>query len=243
MPNPATPSSPTPAGDDRNLVAVDENYIAPSFEDRLRLFWEKNSKVITAFLVLILLMVAAKEGWEYLAAERERGIGEAYAAANTPAQVKSFIAEHPQHTLAGVAHLRTADEAYAGGGFTDAIPAYEQASAILKTGPLASRARLGLALAKLQGGRTGDGETALKAFAADTNEIKAYRAEASYHLASLAASNGNAADVKTYSDQLMQLDPASPWTQRALALRSAAAVDAQVSSENSPTITLPGSAK
>ena len=91
MPNPATPSAPTPAGDDRNLVVVDENYVAPSFEDRLRIFWQKNSKVVIAVLVVILVAVAAKEGWEYLAAERERGVGEEFAAAVTPAQVKAFI--------------------------------------------------------------------------------------------------------------------------------------------------------
>ena len=31
----------TPAGDDRNLITVDENYLAPSFEDRLQMFWAK----------------------------------------------------------------------------------------------------------------------------------------------------------------------------------------------------------
>lgn len=243
MPNPATPSAPTPAGDDRNLVVVDENYVAPSFEDRLRLFWQKHSKTIVAVLLVILVVIAAKGGWEYLAAEKERGIGEAYASAQTPAQVKSFIAANPNHTLTGVAHLRSADESYAAGQFSESITAYEQASAILKSGPFGSRARLGLAMAKLQGGRAADGEMALKAFAADANEITAFRSEAAYHLASLASSKGNAADVKTYSDQLMQLDPASPWTQRALALRSSVGSEVPSSAEAAPTITLPGSAK
>jgi hypothetical protein len=243
MTNPATPSAPTPAGDDRNLVVIDENYVAPSFEDRLRLFWQKNSKLVIALLAVILVVVAAKEGWEYLAAEKERGIGEAFAAAVTPAQVKSFIEANPGHPLSGVAHLRTADETYAAGRFSDAIPAYEQATAILRSGPLASRARLGVAMSKLQAGRTADGEAALKAFAADANEIKAFRAEAAYHLASLGSSRGNAADVKIYSDQLMQLDPASPWTQRALALRSTAESDQPNPSDAAPTITIPGAAK
>jgi hypothetical protein len=243
MPNPASPSAPTPAGDDRNLVVVDENYVAPSFEDRLRLFWAKNSKLVIALLVVILLVVAAKEGWEYVAAERERGIGETFAAAATPAQVKSFIEANPEHPLSGVGHLRMADEAYAAGRFSDAIPGYEQAAGILKSGPLASRARLGAAMSKIHAGRAADGEAALKAFAADANEIKAYRAEAAYHLASLASASGNAADVKVYSDQLMQLDPASPWTQRALALRSSAGADEPAPTDAAPSISLPGSAK
>lgn len=243
MTNPANPSAPTPAGDDRNLVAVDENYIAPSFEDRLRLFWEKNSKMITGALVVVLLVIAGKEAWEYLAAKKERDIGSAYAAASTPAQLKSFIAANPEHSLAGIAHLRMADESYAAAQFADAITAYDQASAILKTGPLASRARLGSAMATLQSGRAAEAQTALKAFAASESEIETYRAEAYYHLASLAAGDRNSADVKTYSDQLMKLDPSSPWTQRALALRSSGAVDEPAPSDAAPTITLPGSTK
>jgi hypothetical protein len=243
MPNPATPSSPTPAGDDRNLIAVDENCIAPSFEDRLHAFWEKNKKTVTAVLLVILLIVAGKGVWEYFAAAKEREIGQDYAAATTPAQLKSFIADNPQHPLAGVALLRAADDAYAAGKFADAIGSYDQAATVLKTGPLASRARLGSAMAKLQSGQTAQGEAALKAFAADANEITAYRAEASYHLASHAAANGNSADVKTYSDQLMKLDPASPWTQRALALLSTLGIEEPASAETTPSITLPGTTK
>lgn len=243
MPNPATPSAPTPAGDDRNLIAVDENYIAPTFEDRLALFWEKNSKAITALLIVLLLIVAGKGAWEYIAAQKERGIGQAYAGATTPVQLKSFVAENPKHPLAGLALLRVADEAYAGGQFADAILSYDQGATILKTGPLASRARLGSAMAKLQSGKVADGEAALKTIAADVKEITAYRAEASYHLASQAAAGGNTAEVKAYSDQLMQLDPASPWTQRALALRSSIGVEDSVPMEAMPTITLPGTTK
>src|SRR5471032_1018138 len=48
MTTPATPSSPKPAGDDRNLVAVDENYVAMSFEDKLQIFWKKNGTGVLA---------------------------------------------------------------------------------------------------------------------------------------------------------------------------------------------------
>lgn len=243
MPTSATPSSPNPSRDDRNLVAVGESNMAPSFEERVHSFWQKNSKVVTAILVVILLGIAAKGAWEYLAARKEREIGRAYAEAATPAQIKTFAAENPDHPLGGVAQLRIADEAYAEARYADAGPAYDQAATSLETGPLASRARLGSAMAKLQSGRTADAQTALKAFAADSKEIKAYRAEALYLLTSLAATGGNAAEVNGYSDQLMQLDPASPWTQRSLALRAKVAPAPVAPAEASPAITLPGSGK
>lgn len=239
MSTPATPSVPTPAGKNRELAPGEVN-VGPSFEERLRIFWQNNSKIIAVALVIVLLAIAAKGGWEYMAAEKEREIGQAYAAATTPAQLTAFIAAHPDHSLAGIAQLRTGDDAYAAGKFSEAIAAYDRAIAILKTGPFASRARLGTAMAKLQGGNAAEGEAALKAIAANEKEIKAYRTEAAYHLASAAFAAGKFDDVQTYADQLSLIDPASPWTQRAIQLRA-------TSSAKSPApagaVTLPGLAK
>lgn len=214
MPPPANPPAPKSAG-------ATDPVPAPSFEDQLHTFWEKNSTLVTGVLVAILLAVLAKGAWDYFAAQREHGIEQAYAAATTSSELKGFIAAHPDHSLAAVAQLRLADEAYAAGKYADAISGYEQAANILKTGPLASRARLGLAVAKFLGGHTAEGETALKAIANDPNEIKVYRTEAAYHLAAAAADAGNAAALKTYTDLLGQIDSSSPWTMRAMQLRAA----------------------
>lgn len=220
MTTPATPSSPSPAGDDRNLVAVDENYAATTFEDKLHLFWKKNGTGVLALCVLVLLAIVGKGGWDYLAAQKELGIEKEYAAATTPEQRKAFAAAHADHPLAGVAQLRLADEAYAAGRAADALAAYDQTVTILKNGPLAARAQLGRAMAKLQAGKAADGAADLKQLAADPAQLKGVRVEAAYQLASLAAEAGNATDVQKYSDQLMQIDPMSPWTQRSMALRA-----------------------
>lgn len=243
MSTPSTPSSPTPPDDNRTLAPVTAADAGLGLDERMGMFWEKNNKAIVAVLALVFLIIVGNGVWESLAAKRERDIEQAFAAATTPAQLKSFVAAHPDHLLAGVAQLRMADEAYAAGVFADAIAPYEQAAAILKEGPLASRARLGLAVAKLQGGRDAEGETALKALASNVSEIETYRAEAAYHLASRAAANNNAADVKTFSDQLMQMDPTSLWTQRALQLRASLPSDeapADAAGDAAPAITLPG---
>jgi hypothetical protein len=75
-------------------------------------------------------------------------------------------------------------------------------------------------MAKIAAGKAADGETALKSLAGDAAQLKGIRAEAAYHLASLAADAGRADDVKKFSDQVAQIDPASPWTQRVMALRA-----------------------
>lgn len=233
MSTPASPTPPTPRGDDRNPAPAGETPIGLGFEERMRLLWEKNGTAIIGVVVVILLAIAAKGGWEYFEAQREKDIGHAYAAAVTPAQLKAFMAAHPSHPLAGAAQLRLADEAYGDGRYADAIPAYEQAATVLKESPLASRARLGAAMAKVQGGRAAEGETALKAFAGDTKEVKAFRAEAAYHLATLAFAAGRADDVKTYADQLSQIDPTSPWAQRVLQLRAASPAPASAAASSS----------
>lgn len=220
MTTPATPSAPQPAGDDRKLVSVDEAYLAPTFEDRLELFWKNYGTAVLSLCALVFVGILAKGGWDYLQNQKELEVQKAYAAAATSDQLKTFAAAHAEHTLAGVAHLRLADEAYTAGKSADALAGYDKAFATIKTGPLAARAQLGRALAKVQAGQTADALTDLKALASDAGQSKGVRAEAAYHLTSLAAEAANGADVQKYSDQLMQLDPAGPWTQRALMLRA-----------------------
>lgn len=220
MSTPATPSAPKPAGDDRKLVSVDESYIAPSFEDKLHIFWEKNGKAVLALCAVVLLAIVGKGGWDYLQAQKELDVQKAYASASTSEQLKAFAASHADHALAAVAQLRLADEAYAAGKSADALAGYEKVIATLKTGPLAARAQIGRALAKFQSGKAADAVTDLKQIAGDTAQVKGIRAEAAYHLTGLAADAANGADVAKYSDQLMQIDPAGPWTQRAMMLRA-----------------------
>lgn len=242
MTTPNTPSAPKTAGDDRNLVAVDENYVALTFEDRLRIFWQKNGKSVIALVVIVLIAILAKGAWDYRAAQKEVSLQQDYAAASTPEKLKAFANAHPGHVLAGVARLQLADADYAAGKSTEAIYGYEDVLTTLKTGPLASRARLGLAMSRIQGGKAAEGEAALKQIASDTAETKAIRVEASYQLASLASVAGKADDVKKYSDQVMAIDPTSPWLQRALALRMSLPV-AAAPAGTTPAVKFPATGK
>ena len=219
MTTPATPSSSKPAGDDRNLVAVDAA-TASTFEDKLHLFWQKNGTAVLTLVGLVILGIIAKGGWDYLAAQKELDVEKDYAAATTPEARKAFAAAHPDHSLSAVSHLRLADEAYTAGKFADALTGYEKAVALFKTGPLGARAKLGLALAKISTGKAAEGTADLKQLAGDAAQLKGVRAEAAYQLTSLAAEAANGADVGKYADQLMSIDPQSPWTQRAISLRA-----------------------
>jgi hypothetical protein len=219
MSTPATPSSPQPAGDDRNLVAIDAT-TATSFEDKMQVFWQKNGTAVLVVIGLVFAGIVAKYGWDYLAAQKELGVEKEYAAASTADQLKAFAASHDGHALAGIALLRVADEAYGAGKLADAITGYDKALPVLKNSPLAPRAKLGRAVAKIGAGKTAEGTAELKQLADDATQAKGVRAEATYHLASLATDAGNAADVQKFTEQLIKIDVQSPWTQRAMMLRA-----------------------
>jgi hypothetical protein len=219
MPMAATPpSNSNPSGDDRNTAA--QAPVPLTFEEKLNQFWQRNSMVVLGLCAVVLVAILGKGIWEHVQRGKELDIEAAYAAATTPEQLKAFASSHAGHELAGVAELRAADEAYGAGKSIEAISGYDRAIAVLKDGPLASRARLGRALAKIQGGKASEGEAELKQIVADTTLFKTVRAEAAYHAASLAAEAGNADEVQKYVTQLNQIDPGSRWLGRAMALQA-----------------------
>lgn len=191
-----------------------------TFEDKLQLFWRRNSVLIIAFCVLVLLGIIGVGVWEHLEAKKEQKIQDTYTAVATPEALKAFADAHAGHSLAGVAYLRLADDAFAAGKSSEALANYEKAAGVFKDGPFAARTKLGLAVSKVIGGKAPEGAAELKQLAEDANQFKGVRAEAGYHLASISAEKGETAEVQKYSDLLMQIDPASPWTQRVLALRA-----------------------
>jgi predicted negative regulator of RcsB-dependent stress response len=188
------------------------------FEAILHGFWQKNRNAILALCVLALLAVAVRGGWELFTAQREKSIAADYVAATTSEKLHDFAHLHQGSTLAGVAHLRLADEEYAAGNYPDAGVDYTQAATALAGTPFAGRAQLGAAIAKIQAGRAADGEAQLKQIADNPTLLKVVQAEAAYDLASLAADEGRADDAKKFAAQVQRIDPDGVWARRAIDL-------------------------
>jgi predicted negative regulator of RcsB-dependent stress response len=217
---PHSDSSPS-SGDDRNLVSIDASYIAPTFEDRLRLFWEQNSRTVLISCAIVLVGIVAKGGYEILSAQREKGIAADYAIATSDAQLKAFAASHADHMLGGLAELRLADQAYAAGNYGDARGSYVKAAGALKNTTFGQRARLAGAICAVQAGSAAEGEAALKLITTDLAVAKIVRAEAAYHLATLAVASGNSAEAIRFIEQVASIDMEGQWAERATLLRSA----------------------
>jgi hypothetical protein len=218
--SPIPPSPASRAEDPQAAASAEPIPVAgPSFEDQLRAFWEAQRSRIVTLVAVVTLVILGKGAWEMYQARQEAGIAADFAKAKTSEQLQRFAVEHPGNALAGVAHLRLADEAYEAGKFTDAAASYGKAVAALKEGPLSSRDRIGQGITQVLGGDRAGGTATLKALADDLTAAVSVRAEAGYHVASLAAEAGDAAALQSSLEQLTRVAPQSLWAQRASLLR------------------------
>jgi len=212
----STPTDPrTPGKHPQN-----DEVVAPNFEESLRKFWEKNSKLIYVSCAAVFIVILVRGGLKWMHTQKENDIASAYAAASTTERLRTFAAANPGHQLGAAAQLRIADEAYAAGKYADAIASYDKAAGVFKTGPFGGRALLGSAISKVRAGQTAEGEAKLKQLANDSKQLKTVRAEAAYHAAMIATDAGRTEDAVKFFDLVSSLDPASNWAQRSMMHRA-----------------------
>jgi len=232
-PVPAMPT-PAPLNPKSTPVTPGDPVAAETFEYRLHKFWENYANAVYLFCAIVLIAIIGKGVYDFYTARHENEIGADYAAASTSEKLRAFVAAHPGHQLAGVARLRLGDEAFSNGNFTQAATEYQAAAEALKTGPFAGRARLGNAMTKFQTGQTSEAQSQLKQLSNDAAQMKAVRAEAAYQLASEAAGAGRNDEALKYLDQVMTIEQAGTWAQRAMMLR--ATLPAPTASLNVPAV-------
>ncbi len=193
--------------------------IEPGFEVALHAFWERNRNLVLIACAAALLVIVGRESLQYFAARREQGIQAEFAKiSDQPARLAAFAEANSGHALAGVALLQLADDKFSTGDYVAAAAGYQKAAAVLKNQALLGRARLGAAFSQVSGGDKAAGEAALRAISADTALSKGVRAEATYHLASLALEAGNPDEVRLLADQVSRIDATGTWAQRATVL-------------------------
>lgn len=219
-----TPSTPT--GDDRNLVAGSESAAAPELEEVVQQFWEKNRSLLIGLAVVILLAILIRNGWAAYQAGQIESAREEYAAASTDAELKAFADDRAGTALAGVALLQVADKAFSEARYAEALTGYQAAAEELEDSIFADRVALGAAMSQLMNGNTAEGLSALRTLANDTDAASAVRAEAIYHLASIALKDGDAAEVGALATQVDTVNPGSSWAQRVELMRATMGTDA-----------------
>lgn len=206
------PASPTPPGADPAASVVE-----PGLETAVHAFWVKHRTLILLGCAAALLAIVIREGVGYYTASREKAVQKEYAQLTT-VQLAAFAAAHADHPLAGIAYLRLADESYAAADYRTAMGHYQKAAGGLKNEALLGRARLGAAMSQLNTGDAAAGAASLKAIGSDETLPKSLRAEAVYHLASLAAEAGKMDEVGKLVEEIGRIDVAGAWSQRATVL-------------------------
>lgn len=213
--------------------------VALGFETQIHSFWMKNRALILLACAAALLVIVGREGWQYFSAMHERSVQEDYARAGDKADMlAAFAATNSGHALAGVAYLQMADQKFEAADYKLAATHYLKAAGSLKNEVLLGRARLGAAMSQISGGDMVAGEAALKAVSADQTLLKTVRAEATYHLASLAYQAGKLDDVKKFVDEIEKIDLSGSWSQRAAVLLASLQTGGTPAVQTAPAINL-----
>jgi len=201
------------------MIVVDENYLTPSFEDRVRIFWDRYGRTVIAGLVLLVVFFAAKTLFGVYADYREKSVRSAYAeAGDDTAALSAFAAANPAAALSGVALVRVGDASYAASDYAAAAGAYAAAIPLLKSDPIGARARMGQAIALLQVKDEG-ARSMLESLANDTQFPAPLRAEAAYHLAVLTKNAGQTDEAARMLALAISVDTSGLWSQRASRLQ------------------------
>jgi len=182
----------------------------PTTDEQFRAFWLKNEKNIYIACAVVVVFVLVFVFWKSMRNSTADTVGAAYAAATTPDQWRIFVNNNPGSPLAAAASLRLADDAYQKKNYAEAAADYEKAAAD-KTAIFASRALLGAAMSKILGGQSAEGENRLTQIANDATLPAIIRAEATFHLATLAENANRAEAAAKLYDQVIALAPKSAW--------------------------------
>ncbi len=194
---------------------------APDFATEVHNFWEKNRVIVLMLCAAVLLGIIGYQGLQYFNAMRDQNTQKEYAkTAGSPERLVAFAAGNSDHVLSSIALLQVADAKYASGDYSAAVTGYQKAVAVLTQSSLKARARLGVAVSRLGAGDLSAAEVDLKAINADTSLDKNVRAEAAYHLATLANEAGRFDDARQFLDDIAKIDGTGVWAQRAMQLRA-----------------------
>ncbi|MGA2051964.1 MAG: tetratricopeptide repeat protein [Opitutales bacterium] len=233
------------AGDDRNLVMVDQNFAEADIEDRAWLFWQKRRKVVYGLVALVFLGALGWAGWVYYQKQALADAQAAYLQANDAASLLAFGHANAGTPLARVALLQGADDLYSKGQYKDAAAAYADAAAAWSGEPVSQRANLGHALSLVQGGDPTTGQTELETLANNLAVPDNFRAEAGYYVAVLSLQAGDSTGARTWIDKVQALPGAGAWGRQANDLAELApalglAVKVAPSTAPETTISAPG---
>lgn len=206
---------PSPPGDDRNLVVVDEDFAHADAEDRLWLFWERHRNRVVGAVTAVVVGLIAFFAWTEWEAARREAVRAEYAALADDAARRAFALAHPGNPLAVAALLEVADREHAAG--KGSSKAYAEAAAAdpgkSRAGQaLRWRARLYEGLLALDENAVESGRVRLAEVAEAAEAPEALRGPAFLALARAALAAKDVEGARAWLDKMDRLlGPNHPW--------------------------------
>lgn len=204
------------AGDDRNLVSIEDAMAGADFSDKLWLFWGRNQKAILFTALIVVLVVVGYFGVHYMRAHAHSTMQAAYVQAQSePAGLAAFADEYAGSPLGGVAYLQLADEAYAKSEFSKAAGFYANAKQGLGPTVLLGRALLGEGVSLAREGKSDEARKLLGSLVENTSVLGALRGQAAFDLIVLEISADNADAARAWLKRIGEIPGAEVWMQQA----------------------------
>lgn len=210
------------AGDDRNLVLVDEDFQDADFEDHVWLFWQRHGRQTIAVATLVFVAIIAAIVFVEVKKMRLSSLQIDFSAAETIEQKLAFAAANENRPLAGAAYFAVGTEYSEAEKFAEAADAFGKAAAVFDDfddfAAMRDRALVAQAASTARTG-TPDSLAAaqelLKKIAASPNSDPLYRGQAMYELATIALSADDFATARLWLNEMdRSLEPANFWQER-----------------------------
>ena len=206
-------SEETPIVDERNLVDADAS-AEMSIEDRTVMYWMENKSFVIGCIIFLAGFITLINGFRIYQNYASDQLQADYSAALAAESLDAFAGAHADHAIGGFAALSVADVAFNAKDFERASEFYELATQALKGNILAGRAHLGHAFALAESTQEADALAELGSIAANNEYSQSIRAEAAYHLAVHAFSNGQVEAFDSYVAQVSGFEQATQWNRR-----------------------------
>lgn len=226
------------AGDDRNLVLVDDDFQDADFEDRVWLFWQRHGKRTIAGGIALFLAIIAVIVYVQTEKMRVAALQAEYAATETVEQKLAFAKANESDPIAGTAYFAVGSEFAESGKYAEAASAFGNAARVLsgkeEFNAMQNRAVIASAAALARTGTPEDlslAKESLKKLASLSSADPIYRGQAMYELAVAAVTAGDLDEARLWINEMDRaLDPTNFWQARKrtlIAIEPALALPAQ----------------
>lgn len=206
------------AGDDRNLVLVDDDFQEADFEDKVWLFWRRHGKKTIAVAALVFFSVLGVIIYTQSEKMHVAALKNEYATLKTADERRAFAQENLSDPIAGTIFYQLGNERFREGKFAEAAVEYHAAAAVyagLNKPDFAlprDRAQFAEAVALEKAGQADASQALLKTLAGTLETDDTIRGQAMYNLAVAALAKKDFDTARNWLNEMDRaLSPQNMW--------------------------------